>query len=94
MTLEALTTSRDSQGGDPDARFVPLEREERVSVDTETAAHHLVRRPQTLRIWACKENGPLRPVRVHGRLMWQVADIRRLLGVDVRASAGSVEAAS
>lgn len=27
------------------------------------------------------ENGPLRPIRVHGRLAWPVAEIRRLLGV-------------
>ena len=57
----------------------PLEAETRAFVDTATAAFHLSRRPQTLRGWACHEDGPLRPVRVNGRLAWAVADIRRVL---------------
>lgn len=58
-----------------------LECELRASVDTETAAFHLNRAQQTLRIWASRENGPLRPIRVHGRLHWNTDDLRRLLGV-------------
>ena len=61
--------------------FVALAAETRAAVDTATAAYHLNRQPQTLRGWACKEDGPLRPVRVHGRLAWPVAELRRLLGV-------------
>lgn len=53
--------------------------EMRSHVDTNTAAGLLGRTPQTLRKWACYENGPLRPVRVNGRLAWAVADIRRLI---------------
>jgi uncharacterized small protein (DUF1192 family) len=48
-------------------------------VDTKTAAGLLCRSPQTLRKWACYEDGPLRPARVNGRLAWAVADIDRLL---------------
>jgi hypothetical protein len=59
----------------------PLDRETRAAVDTETAAYHLSREPQTLRVWACKENGPIRPLRVHGRLAWKTADLRALLGM-------------
>ena len=61
--------------------FPALDRDTRAAVDTETAAYHLSREPQTLRVWACKESGPLRPLRVHGRLAWPTAEIRRLLGV-------------
>ena len=61
--------------------FVSLDAETRAAVDTATAAYHLNRQPQTLRAWACLENGPLRPVRVHGRLAWPVAELRRVLGV-------------
>ncbi len=61
--------------------FVSLDRETRSAVDTACAAYHLSRQPQTLRGWACKEDGPLRPVRVHGRLSWSVAELRRVLGV-------------
>jgi len=46
---------------------------------TDEAAAALNRRPQTLRKWACLENGPLRPVRINGRLAWKVADIQALL---------------
>lgn len=53
--------------------------EMRSHVDTNTAAGLLGRAPQTLRKWACYEDGPLRPVRVNGRLAWAVADIHRLL---------------
>jgi hypothetical protein len=62
--------------------FPPLESVTRPTVDTAAAAYYSNRRPQTLRIWACKESGPIRPLRVHGRLAWPVADLRRLLGAD------------
>lgn len=61
--------------------FVSLDRETRAAVDTACAAFHLSRQPQTLRGWASSERGPLRPVRVHGRLAWPVAELRRVLGV-------------
>jgi hypothetical protein len=63
----------------PEQPFPPLERETRPTVNTEQAAYYLNRKPQTLRAWACLENGPIRPVRINGRLAWAVADIKRLL---------------
>lgn len=63
------------------AGFPKLEQEAREVVPTDCAAHHLNRRPQTMRAWACLENGPIRPVRINGRLGWRTAEIRRLLGV-------------
>jgi hypothetical protein len=62
-------------------KYPPLGQLNRPCVPTEQAAHYLLRKPQTLRSWACLENGPLRPVRVNGRLAWPVAEIRRVLGV-------------
>ncbi len=59
--------------------FVALSSERRTHVNTACAAFHLGRKPQTLRVWASYETGPLRPVRVNGRLAWPVADIRRVL---------------
>lgn len=59
--------------------FPPLEQENRDIITTEAAAFYLNRAPQTLRAWACLENGPLRPIRVHGRLAWRVADIQKIL---------------
>lgn len=60
---------------------VALEQETRSCLPTSEAAFHLSRAQQTLRLWAMRENGPLRPVRVHGRLSWPVAEIKRVLGV-------------
>jgi hypothetical protein len=61
--------------------FPPLETVTRPTLTTGEAAFYLNRRPQTLRGWASAEDGPLRPIRVNGRLAWRSAEIRRLLGV-------------
>jgi hypothetical protein len=58
---------------------VPLTVEVRATLPTKEAAFHLHRSQQTLRLWACQENGPIRPIRVNGRLAWSVAAIRNLL---------------
>ncbi len=64
-------------------QFPLLEHVTSPTVNTAAAAYYLNRQPQTLRGWASAENFPsgLRALRVHGRLMWPTADIRRLLGV-------------
>ena len=62
-------------------QFPTLESVNRPTVDTASAAYYLNRRPQTMRGWACLENGPLRPVRINGRLAWPVSELRRVLGV-------------
>lgn len=64
-------------------RFPTLESITRPTVGTHDAAFYLNRAPNTLRIWACRENGPegLRPLRISGRLAWPVAALRSLLGV-------------
>jgi len=41
--------------------FCPLEQVTRPTVPTDQAAYYLNRQPQTLRAWACLENGALRP---------------------------------
>lgn len=61
------------------AKYPSLDQETRSHVETACAAFHLARKPQTLRAWACLENGPIRPVRVNGRLAWRVADLKALL---------------
>jgi hypothetical protein len=60
-------------------QFIPLESEPRSHVPTATAAFFLNRRPQTLRSWASTENGPIKPLRVQGRLAWPVLAIKALL---------------
>jgi hypothetical protein len=60
-------------------QFPALETVTRPTVETAAAAYYFNRREQTLRAWACHENGPIRPVRINGRLAWSVVEIRRLI---------------
>jgi hypothetical protein len=61
--------------------FPKLENINRPTVDTAAAAYYMNRKQQTLRVWACYEDGPIRPLRVHGRLAWSVNDIKSVMGV-------------
>jgi hypothetical protein len=49
------------------------------ALTTREAAHLLNRAPQTLRVWATYESGPLRPQRVSGRLLWATRDVLELI---------------
>jgi hypothetical protein len=51
----------------------------RDALTTNEAARAINRRPQTLRKWACTEDGPITPLRINGRLAWHVSDLRALL---------------
>jgi len=62
-------------------QLTPLAQESRAAVTTGEAARHLNRAQQTLRIWAMREHGPIRPLRINGRLAWPVSELRRVLGV-------------
>lgn len=62
----------------------PLALETRTALPTQEAAQHLNRAQQTLRIWAMRGNGPITPMRINGRLAWPVADLKRLLCMEVQ----------
>ena len=51
----------------------------RDTLPTDDAATAINRAPQTLRKWACLEIGPIRPIRINGRLAWRVSDLCSLL---------------
>ncbi len=57
------------------------------TVDTNEAAVLLGKEPQTLRRWACEGSGPIRPIRVNGRLRWSVASIQQALNPAASAAA-------
>lgn len=62
--------------------FPPITLENRPVVSTEQAAFYLGRQPQTLRGWAMRDGkGPIRPLRINGRLAWPVDALKLLLGV-------------
>ena len=60
-------------------QFPPLAQETKANVPTAQAAHYLSRRAQTLRKWAAYQTADLQPTRVHGRLLWPMDAIRKLL---------------
>lgn len=64
-------------------QFPALETVNRPNLKTNEAAFYLNRAPQTLRAWACLENGPLRPTRINGLLAWNTATVKALAGVAV-----------
>lgn len=80
-SVEASEDEARSQAGSG-SLFLPLEQEPRAAVETACAAYHLNRAPQTLRLWACKESGPIRPFRINGRLAWPVDQLRSILRVE------------
>jgi hypothetical protein len=63
------------------APFPPLALVNKPNLTTAETAYYLNRRPQTLRGWACLENGPLRPCRIGGLLAWNTATVKALAGV-------------
>lgn len=69
--------------------YPALESITRSHITTKEAAFFLNRRPQTLRIWACYEDGPLRPLRVNGHLAWSVSDLKRVLGSSASSKRGA-----
>lgn len=62
-------------------KFQPIEKITLAVISTEQAAFYLNRKPQTLRCWAMREDGLIRPMRINGRLGWPVAEVKRVLGV-------------
>ena len=81
MKIAILHITGTSQNVSGPQTFPSLETVTRPAVDTAAAAYYLNRKQQTLRGWACLENGPLRPMRISGRLAWPTQKIRELLGV-------------
>jgi len=77
QSIKPVATAAQSQA------FPPLAMETRTAIATEAAAYYLSRKPQTLRAWACLENGPIRPIRISGRLSWRVAEIQAILNGEV-----------
>lgn len=61
--------------------FPPLALVTKPNLTTGELAYYLNRRPQTLRGWACNEDGPIRPKRVGGLLAWSTAECKALAGV-------------
>jgi hypothetical protein len=76
-TLTRTTRERTTKG----SHLPPLEAVGKPNLTTEETAYYTNRTPKTLRSWACYENGPIRPLRINGRLAWPVSEVKRILGI-------------
>jgi len=72
----AIQAAQHAQG----TQYLPLAQITRPNLTTAETAFYLNRRPQTLRAWACLENGPIRPLRIAGLLAWPTAEVKALAG--------------
>ena len=78
-TIEAMREAHAPQHFIPP--FPALALVNKPNLTTAELAYYLNRRPQTLRGWACNEDGPIRPKRVGGLLAWSTAEAKALAGV-------------
>ncbi len=65
--------------------FPPIHEEQRPCVGTAQAAHYLDLADTTLRDWSFRGTGPIQPRKFGRKLLWPMADIRKLLGMEVSA---------
>jgi hypothetical protein len=59
----------------------PLEAVQQPLLNTASAAYYLMAQAQTMRSWAARGTGPLKPVRIGGRLRWRTSDVKKLVGI-------------
>ena len=83
LTLENPTISNPNIPNELRPILPPIEHVTRTHISTGEASYYLNRRPQTLRCWACFENGLIKPIRINGRLAWPVSEIKRILNLPV-----------
>ena len=78
LSIQAVREATVSQQFQPP--FPPLSLINKPNLTTAELAYYLNRRPQTLRAWACHENGPIRPKRIGGLLAWSTTEAKALAG--------------
>lgn len=59
--------------------YPPLEQVTKPNLTTAEAAHYMNLRPQTMRLMACRQTGPVRPVRFCSRLHWPTDAVRAIV---------------
>lgn len=64
--------------------FPKLELITRPTLKTAEAAFYLGLRDQTMRAHASKDDFPIRPIRINGRLHWKTSEIRALLSGEAK----------
>ena len=63
-------------------QYQPLELVTRPVLTTKELCHYANIAEQTAWVWACKESGPIRPIRIGRRLGWPTKAVKQLCGVE------------
>jgi hypothetical protein len=63
------------------APFPPIDTVTKPNLTTAEYAYYSNIAEQTARVYACYDKGPIRPIRINGRLNWPTALVKSLLGV-------------
>lgn len=78
---QANPTGEDVGAPKREKGFPPLETVTRPNITTPELAYYTNSKPQTWRAHACYGTGPIRPLRIGGRLNWPTDKVRELVGV-------------
>lgn len=62
-------------------QFPPLEQVTKPNLTTKELCYYGNIAEQTAWLWACKESGPVRPIRIGRRLNWPTKAVKQLCGV-------------
>lgn len=63
------------------SKYPPLELVTKPNLTTKEFCHYANLALQTAWLYACKETGPVRPIRIGRRLNWPTAAVKQLCGV-------------
>lgn len=74
-------TDADGQVGEASCQFPPLELVTKPVLTTKEYCYYSNFSEQTAWIHACKETGPVRPIRIGRRLGWPTQAVKQLCGV-------------
>ena len=74
-------TSAETRSAALEPKFQPLELVTRPVLTTKELCHYANIAEQTAWVWACKESGPVRPIRIGRRLGWPTTAVKKLCGV-------------
>ena len=73
--------SADARRAVLEPQFPPLELVTKPNLTTKELCHYSNIAEQTAWVWACKETGPVRPIRIGRRLQWATKAVKQLCGV-------------
>ncbi len=80
-----MTTKTKPQGADnisAAGNFPPLETVTKPNLTTKEFCFYTNLAEQTAWLYACKESGPVRPIRIGRRLNWPTKSVKQLCGVE------------